>query len=706
MPDDVAIAGPDGKRAADLMAAAKAHGSELLTRLAGRAVERLLGSPRPLAAPVLLTDDELRELQAALASTIAAADLLGRVRVRERARRAADRNGVTLHADAADGDDPFRAFAEPVPAQPPAAAVKYFRKLVPSLSGDPGRYGPLLDRHAFTLAHAADQVLLDKVKQTIADRLTGADPAPGGPAVEDVLEAAGVSPSNPQYGEMVFRTNMMDAYNQGAVAEMAEPDMRAVFPAWRYDGVLDERTGDDHRPRIGRYYPADAPFHLVRGPRVFNCRCVLPGQFIRGRILLASEAWYTGQAVEIVTAQGARLAVTANHPVLTARGWVPAGKVREGDDLFDDPLVLDRLVIGDDVQHEPTRVEDVFRSLPEGDALRVSKRWTSLDFHGDGPSIQGDIEIKGAARGLLCDLGAGIAEGIRQFLFGGGDRQPPRLAGGGPCLAASPVAVGIVAPEFDTCGDQSEGDAATVSLVCATQFQDGHAAVVLGDQLANRQLSAPPTISPGADRVPGVAEPPLKSFALHPDLSGEREQRLPGRVPGGKSVEVGNGFGERQSGRFATGPRLDQFVQPLAQGLSIHQSQAHADGLDSLAASVAAHNVRPVEAVVSAPAVAHGCGFTAAAEFEPNGGEYANDLFTAEAGIPLKVLHRLAVGVANDKVQCVRVFHYDGPVYDFMTRDGYYAIGYTPGSMRVVHNCSPTPVSKWDLGGVRVETSW
>lgn len=270
--DEVALAGPDGNRAAALLSAAKDHGTALLSDLTGRAVARLLtngGSRGAISAPVLFDDAELAQLAGSLANTIATADLLGRARVHGW-RQVAEKRVKKF----SESDDPFASFADPIPPAPPRLAVDYFRRLVPTLGLDPHRYGPLLDRHAFTLAVAADQVILEKVKEAIAARLEGrAEPGTATNEVQEILDAAGVSPKNPAYSEMVYRTNMMDAYNQGATAELQSPEMQEFFPVWKYEGILDSRTGDDHRPKIGRYYPVSAAFAEVRGPRVFSCRC-------------------------------------------------------------------------------------------------------------------------------------------------------------------------------------------------------------------------------------------------------------------------------------------------------------------------------------------------------------------------------------------------------------------------------------------------
>lgn len=263
---DHSIAGADGRRATELLAGAQAAGARVFAEECAAAVRRLLASPDPLAEPVLFDDTELKEIARALAGTIATADLMGRVRMRRRAEMSEATEGF-----AEASGDPFSDFAEPVPPLEPKGALDYFRKLVPSLGTSAVRYGPKLDRHAFTLAVASDQVILEKVKAAIVKQLqTGASATPD---VQQILDDAGVSVRNSSYADMVVRTNVLDSYNQGAQDELAAPEMAEKFPAWEYLGVLDSRTGDDHRPKIGKYYPSSVPFAEVRGPRVFSCRC-------------------------------------------------------------------------------------------------------------------------------------------------------------------------------------------------------------------------------------------------------------------------------------------------------------------------------------------------------------------------------------------------------------------------------------------------
>lgn len=97
----------------------------------------------------------------------------------------------------------------------------------------------------------------------------------GGQAVDKILDRAGVSPAQPGYGEMVYRTNMMSAYSNGAQEELNA--VADVFPWWKYANPSDGRSRPAHAARNGRYYPTAVSFEQVRGTEaadVIQCRCV------------------------------------------------------------------------------------------------------------------------------------------------------------------------------------------------------------------------------------------------------------------------------------------------------------------------------------------------------------------------------------------------------------------------------------------------
>lgn len=246
-----------------------------LGTLAETAVQRYVAAGRKPGT--LFNAQETQRLAAALAAVNGTAELLGRVRIREHQRRAFQQHDPQRHAELPPATS-FFADNDPaqVPPLAPEKALAHFRALVPMLAVTPA-WAPKVQRQAFTLAAATDQQILEKVQAAIAERLEQGNAASGPRAIADILDAAGVSPRNPQYAEMVFRTNMMEEYNAGADQERQDPDVADTFPVWRFDGPHDERERPSHAVHNGRYFPNDVDFAEVRDSvdgeySGYNCR--------------------------------------------------------------------------------------------------------------------------------------------------------------------------------------------------------------------------------------------------------------------------------------------------------------------------------------------------------------------------------------------------------------------------------------------------
>ncbi len=227
---------------------------------------------------LLWSRDERAGVVENLAALLAFADLLARARLRQHI----DAPHVAKFADVIggaelfgrSGDTPFQFIsAPPRPMSSPSRAVEYITSLVPIPGVDAMTFATDYRRKAFTLAANAEVVILEAVQKAVISELQGEMEATG--TINQILLKAGLSPKNPQYAEMVARTNAMDAYNTGFSDQMqTDPQVQSDFPVWQYCGILDGREGDDHRPQFDKYYPAEADFRAVRGPRVYNCRCV------------------------------------------------------------------------------------------------------------------------------------------------------------------------------------------------------------------------------------------------------------------------------------------------------------------------------------------------------------------------------------------------------------------------------------------------
>lgn len=272
---EVALAGKDGDRLNTLIDKSESTGADLLYRITKAALSRLLdlGLTAATVASGFYSPAELAELTHHLGAVIGTGDLMGRSRLREKMNKAEAAKG--LHRFAEDAEKPWAFFPDTLPILPPESAVRYFTSLVPTIGVNPTRFGAAMQRAAFTLANVTERTILSNVQDVILRALVSGEDWNVTPhRIEQILADVGVHPTNPQYAQMVFRTNAMDAYNVGLQHELEEnPEVKEFFPAWQYLGIRDGREGDDHRPKFNLYFPSSLSFHEVRGPRVFNCRC-------------------------------------------------------------------------------------------------------------------------------------------------------------------------------------------------------------------------------------------------------------------------------------------------------------------------------------------------------------------------------------------------------------------------------------------------
>ncbi len=115
-----------------------------------------------------------------------------------------------------------------------------------------------------------------------------------------------------------------------------------------WDAAGDKDTRDSHSAMDGQKRGLDEPFTTGDGwqlmhpgdgslgapaEEVINC---FPPWSLVGLTGLtgAMSRHYSGDLVELSVAGEVDVTFTVNHPVLTRRGWVPAGDVVEGDDLL------------------------------------------------------------------------------------------------------------------------------------------------------------------------------------------------------------------------------------------------------------------------------------------------------------------------------------------------------------------------------------
>lgn len=395
---------------------------------------------------------------------------------------------------------------------------------------------------AFTIAYVESLDTMTKIRDVMAE--TVRDGVDVQTFRERVLEAVdeGTFLSD-AHMETVYRTNVQTAFSDGQMAVLKHPFVQSGFPYASIEPIDDDRARHNHvaLATLGiqgtNIYRIDDPvFQLFRAPWDFNC--FLPGTEVQGNFVLGLKSWYSGEVIEITTRSGKRLAVTANHPVLTVQGFAPANSIYEGQELLSyEGRIEDRLdphgwrVPGvvppwadkprlsspDENKHDtPAVIEKVFGAL--GNFLTDARMPVRPDdFHGDARFGDGYVDVVGPLWELLLDQQADFAKACSDLGFSAmhGDKvsvprprsfdlalHVARLASdAGVSLSKSASPSGGIhsrplrsfcfglAANIDASRYKTTVQNASRKSGLSGQLQEGHAVDVLPDQIVNARNS-------------------------------------------------------------------------------------------------------------------------------------------------------------------------------------------------------------------------
>ncbi len=297
-------------------------------------------------------------------------------------------------------------------------------------------------------------------------------------ALEQTIRSGGTDEDLRAAVRGVFERARVERSSIIAETEAAVHSSYAAVEAFRQTGIpmqkewiatRDGRTRDAHLALDGQRQELDAPFVVEGGqysgakamqPGGFHVapldlNCFLPGTKVSGSFHAGFSAKYVGPAVEIQTADGRCLRVTANHEVLTTHGLVRAGLLREDDDLVCDSLGVERWRNGNtesnNIDDMPTSIEEVLRAL--------TRRWPAVrcrvarpDFDGDGEFIESDVDVVTSNGALRDRLQATRCHGDHESDLSSADARVGRLARFRPSskLVIGDDAVGSGGPSAST----------------------------------------------------------------------------------------------------------------------------------------------------------------------------------------------------------------------------------------------------------------
>lgn len=175
--------------------------------------------------------------------------------------------------------------------------------------------------------------------------------------------------------------------------------------------------------------------------------CVFPNtKVIAPDIEAMTRSLYSGCVVEIGTSDGARLTVTPNHIVLTARGWVRAKNLIKGDKVINYSRGIKSVFESDPTDNDgiPT-IEELFTSLLESGAVpAMSMPISSEDFKGDAPS-DGEIDIIFIDGKLRNKLNATLSQLVGDILLVGASESGEVTLPRNCSLAEHLVGLGLAA---------------------------------------------------------------------------------------------------------------------------------------------------------------------------------------------------------------------------------------------------------------------
>lgn len=219
------------------------------------------------------------------------------------------------------------------------------------------------------------------------------------------------------------RTMITSAENAGRIDAYDRAQDMGIKLKKQWMATLDNRTRHSHRLLDGETRDVDDTFsngcEYPGDPKgdpaeVYNCFIGETKIASDSEIIRSYKHKYDGELISIKTASGVSFTCTPNHPILTARGWIAAKLLKQGDNLL--------VALGSNREFM-RRNPNINHAFPRMDTFhelfcklgRKRTRTLGVNFHGDIPAA--DVEIITQKRFLRNIRNTSSRDGVNEFLL-------------------------------------------------------------------------------------------------------------------------------------------------------------------------------------------------------------------------------------------------------------------------------------------------
>jgi hypothetical protein len=201
-----------------------------------------------------------------------------------------------------------------------------------------------------------------------------------------------ITMSTSHYVDLLSRTVPFSVRNAGYISRMRQFSDR--YSGWKSICPDDERSCEECVEKMKE--SEKKPFSWDDRAPPYHPNCFLPDTYCipPGIVINGMKSFYEGPVVELTFSNGARLAITPNHLILTPYGFAPAYLLAKGDKVLYSSGFKGAIPLDPNNNGKITTIDKIFDSLLKSSGVITRTMPSSTEyFHGDAKFIKEYIDI-------------------------------------------------------------------------------------------------------------------------------------------------------------------------------------------------------------------------------------------------------------------------------------------------------------------------